>query len=128
MGSAGVDVVEESTEDVEDVELVILVAVVLVVVVMMVRGTCTIMFGVRMCVSEALVPVTSIVKFPEKAAALAVTVMIEVAMPFEIGVTGEPMETLIPAGALPSHDAVNATAELNPFRDLIVIVIDLFPP
>ena len=78
--------------------------------------------------SEPLAPVTSIVKFPEEAVEPAVTVRIDVAMPFETGVTGEPTDTLIPAGALPSHEAVSVTAELNPLMDLIVIVIDLFPP
>ena len=116
------DVVEESAEDVEDiedVELVTLITVVLlvlfVVVVLMVLVTCTIMSGVRICVSKPLVPVTRIVKFPGEALEPAVTIKIEVAVPPETGVTGEPIDVVMPAGALPSHEAVNATVELKLF-------------
>ena len=110
---------EESAEDIEDVELVTLIAVVLlvlfVVVVLIVLATCTIMSGVRMCVSEPLVPVTRIVKFPGEALEPAVTTKIEVAVPPETGVTGEPIDIVMFAGALPSHEAVNVTVELKPF-------------
>jgi len=128
-----VDVVEESAEDVEDiedVELVTLITVVLlvlfVVVVLIVLVTCTIMSGVRMCMSKPLVPVTRIVKFPGEALEPAVTIKIEVAVPPETGVTGEPIDVVMPAGALPSHEAVNVTVELKPFMGRIVIVTDLF--
>jgi len=111
--------VEENSEDAEDteeVELVTLIAVVLfVVVVLIVLVTCTIILGVRICVSEPLVPVTRIVKFPGEALEPAATVKIEVAVLFETGVTGEPINNVMFAGALPSHEAVNATDELKPF-------------
>ena len=114
------DVVEESTEDIEDVELVTFITVVLLVLfvvdVLIVLVTCTIMSGVRMCVSEPLVPVTRIVKFPGEALEPAVIVKIEVAVLPETGVRGEPIDIVMFAGALPSHEAVNVTAELKPFR------------
>jgi hypothetical protein len=111
--------VEESAEDVEDVEPVTVIAAVLFVLFVVAAPialvTCTIMSGVRMCTSEPLVPVTRIVKFPGEALGPAVTISIEVAAPPEIGVTGEPIDAVIPAGALPSHEAVNVTVELKPF-------------
>jgi hypothetical protein len=119
-GSAGVDVVEESVEDVEDIEdvelvtLIIVVLLVFVVVVLIMLVTCTIMSGVRICVSEPLVPVTRIVKVPGDALEPAVTIKIEVAVPPETGVTGEPIDVVMPAGALPSHEALNVTVELKP--------------
>ena len=103
---------EESTED---VELVTLTVVLFVVVVLIMLVTCTIMSGVRMCVSEPLAPITRIVKFPEEALEPAVIVKIEVAVPPETGVTGEPIDAVMFAGALPSHEAVNVTVELKPF-------------
>jgi len=113
------DVVEESAEDIEDVELVTFIAVVLlvlfVVVTLIALVTCTIMSGVRMCASEPLVPVTRIVKFPIDALEPAVIIKIEVAGAPKAGVTGEPIDILMLAGALPSHEAVKVTAELKPF-------------
>jgi len=111
--------VEENSEDAEDteeVELVTLITVVLfVVVVLIVLVTCTIISGVRTRVSEPLVPVTRSVKFPGEALDPAVMVRIEVAVLFETGITGEPIEAVMFAGALPSHEAVNVTDELKPF-------------
>jgi hypothetical protein len=114
------DVVEESAEDIEDVELVTFIAVVLlvlfVVVTLIALVTCTIMSGVRMCVSEPLVPVTRIVKFPGEALEPAVIIKTEVAGLPETGVTGDPIDIVMFTGALPSHEAVKVTAELKPFR------------
>ncbi|HKM79240.1 MAG TPA: hypothetical protein VJZ03_09190 [Candidatus Bathyarchaeia archaeon] len=105
----------EDAEDTEDVELVTLIAVLFVVVVLIMLVTCTIMSGVRMCMRAPLVPVTRIVKFPGEALEPAVTVKIEVAVPPEAGVTGEPIDVIMFAGALPSQEAVNVTVELKPF-------------
>lgn len=106
----------EENSDIEEVELVTLTAVVLfVVVVLIVLVTCTIISGVRTCVSELLVPVTRSVKFPGKAVDPAVIVSIEVAVLFETGITGEPIEAVMFAGALASHEAVKVTDELKPF-------------
>jgi len=125
-------VVEESTEDredVEDVEFVVLIAVVLVVaVVLILLVTCTIISGARICESDILVPVTRIVKFPGEALEPAVIAKIEVAVPFETGVTGEPIDVVMFAGALPSHEEVKVIDELKPFMGLIVIVTVLFAP
>ena len=107
--------VEENSEDTEDVELVTLITVVLFVVVVLMLVTCTIISGVRTCVSELLVPVTRSVKFPGKAVDPAVIVSIEVAVLFETGVTGEPIGAVMFAGALPSQEAVKVTDELKPF-------------
>ena len=79
-----------------------------------------------MCVSEPLVPVTRIVKFPAEALEPAVIIRIEVTVPPETGVTGEPIDTVMFAGALPSQEAVNVTVELKLFMGRIVIVTDLF--
>ncbi|MGO9643270.1 MAG: hypothetical protein ACLPY5_00835 [Candidatus Bathyarchaeia archaeon] len=117
---------EESNEDIEDVELKMLTVVLFVVVVLIVLVTCTIMSGVRMCVSEPLVPVTRIVKFPGAALEPAVIVKIEVDVPPETGVTGVPIDIVMFAGATPSHEAVNVTVELKLFMGRIVIVTDLF--
>ena len=45
-----------------------------------------------------------------------------------IGVTGDPMNMVAPAGAVPTQDADNVTAELNPSMDPTVIVAKLLPP
>jgi hypothetical protein len=51
-----------------------------------------------------------------------------VAVPLGIGVTGDPMNRVAPAGAVPTHDADNVTAELNPSMDPTVTVAKLLPP
>jgi len=44
-----------------------------------------------------------------------VIVKIEAVVLFETGITGEPIEAVMFAGALPSHEEVNVTDELKPF-------------
>jgi len=51
-----------------------------------------------------------------------------VAVPLGIGVTGDPMNSVAPAGAVPTQDADNVTAELNPSMDPTVTVAKLLPP
>ena len=75
--------------------------------------------------SGPLVAVTSIVKFPGEALEPAIIVKIDVAVAFEAGITGEPIDVVMFAGALPSHEAVSVTGELKPFIGLIIIVTDL---
>ena len=45
-----------------------------------------------------------------------------------IGVIGDPMNRVAPAGAVPTHDADNVTAELNPSMDPTVTVAKPLPP
>ena len=81
-----------------------------------------------MCVIELLVPVTLTVNVPVEAPELAVIVNGELAAVPGRGVIGDVTETVTPAGALPSHAADNVTAELNPLREVTVIVADPLPP
>jgi len=45
-----------------------------------------------------------------------------------VGVTGETRVRLTPAGALPTQDADNVTAELKPFREVTLIAATPVPP
>jgi hypothetical protein len=51
---------------------------------------------------------------PGVAVVFAVTINGDVAAPPEPGVTGEVIDARTPAGALPTHEEVNATVELKP--------------
>ena len=51
-----------------------------------------------------------------------------VPVPLTIGVIGDAMDRLTPAGAVPIHDADNVTAELNPFVETTVTVAEPLPP
>jgi hypothetical protein len=45
-----------------------------------------------------------------------------------MGVIGDVMNRLTPAGAVPTHEADNVTGELNPFMETTVIVAEPLPP
>jgi hypothetical protein len=45
-----------------------------------------------------------------------------------MGVTREVMTRLMPTGAVPTHDADNATDELNPSREPTITVAEPLPP
>jgi hypothetical protein len=68
-----------------------------------------------LCVSAPLVPVTANVKVPLEASDAKVTVRVEVAVPPEGGVTGPGRLIETPEGAVPNHEYVSVTGELNPF-------------
>jgi len=53
---------------------------------------------------------------PEIAVVFAVTINGDVAAPPEPDVTGEVIDTITPAGTLPTHEEVNVTVELKPLR------------
>jgi len=86
------------------------------------------MSGDRLWLREPLVPVKRIVKFPGDALELEVRINDEVAFPPEGGVTGDAIDTEIPAGAFPNHEGVKVTGELNPFSECTVIVTDPVNP
>jgi hypothetical protein len=67
-----------------------------------------------LCVSAPLVPVTASVKVPVEAPEVRVTVRVDVAVPPEGGVTGPGRLMETPEGAVPTHEYVSVTAELNP--------------
>jgi len=46
----------------------------------------------------------------------------------DMGVIGDVMNRVAPAGAVPTHAADNVTAELNPFMEPTVIVAEPLPP
>jgi hypothetical protein len=50
-----------------------------------------------------------------------------VAVPLGIGVIGDVMNRVAPAGAVPTHAADNVTAELNPFMEPRVTVAEPLP-
>jgi hypothetical protein len=52
----------------------------------------------------------------------------EVATPPATGVIGDAIARLAPAGAFPTQEGVNLTAELKPLMEFTVIVADPFPP
>ena len=52
----------------------------------------------------------------------------DVAIPPATGVIGDAIARLAPAGAFPTHEGVNVTAELKPLMELAVIVEDPLPP
>jgi hypothetical protein len=45
-----------------------------------------------------------------------------------VGVTGDARVRLTPAGTVPTHAADNVTAELNPFKEVTLIVATWLPP
>jgi hypothetical protein len=45
-----------------------------------------------------------------------------------VGVIGDVMNRLTPAGAVPNHDADNVTGELKPFMETTVTVAEPLPP
>jgi hypothetical protein len=51
-----------------------------------------------------------------------------VPVPVDIGVIGDAMNRLTPAGGVPIQDADNAMAELNPFMETTVTVAEPLPP
>jgi hypothetical protein len=51
-----------------------------------------------------------------------------VPVPFAIGVIGDAMNRLTPTGAVPTHDADNVTAALNPCMEPTVTVAEPLPP
>jgi hypothetical protein len=72
------------------------------------------------------VPVTFTVAVPETAVAEAVSVNVEVALPFAAGVTGLVEKAAVTPLGRPV--AVSVVAELKPFRLLMVIVLVPLPP
>jgi hypothetical protein len=77
---------------------------------------------------EPLVPVTRTENVPVEAKELAVIVKGALAGLPGRGVTGEATDKVSPDGAVPSHDVDNVTAELKPFKEFTVIVVDPIPP
>src|SRR5467141_481769 len=78
------------------------------------------------CVSAPEVPVTVTVAGPVVAVAEAVSVSVDVALPFAGGVTGLVENAAVTPLGRP--DALRVVAELKLFRLVIVIVLDPFPP
>jgi hypothetical protein len=101
--------------------------VVLLVVLLLVWSIWTPMSGVIVCIKEPLVPVTWTANVPVEALWDAEIVRIVVALP-DSGVTGDMEDKLTPEGTAPIHAADSATVELNPFRDITAIVVDLLSP
>lgn len=81
-----------------------------------------------LCVNEPLVPVTDRVKVPVEAEELTLTVSVEVAVPPEGGVTGPGSVMETPEGAVPAHEYVKVTAELNPFVEPMLTFDVPVPP
>ena len=79
-------------------------------------------------VSAPLVPMIDKVKDPKDDPEAALTVSVDVAVEPEGGVTGPGMFTLTPDGAEPTQELLNATAELKPFNEPIVMVDVLLAP
>jgi hypothetical protein len=81
---------------------------------------------VAVCVVEPEVPVMVTVAAPVVALAEAVSVNVEVTLPFAGGVTGlEENAAVTPLG---SPDALSVVAALNPFKLVIVMVLVPLPP
>jgi hypothetical protein len=81
---------------------------------------------VVLCVNDPKVPVTVIETVPIAADAEAVSVKVDVALPFAGGVTGfGENEAVTPLG---SPDALSVVAELNPLKLVTVIVLVPLPP
>src|SRR5467141_581435 len=73
------------------------------------------------CVSAPEVPVTVTVALPVVAPAAAVSVRVDVALPFAGGVTGLVENAAVTPPGKP--EALSVVAELNPFRLLMVMVL-----
>jgi len=84
-------------------------------------GGFTVSVTVVECVVDPEVPVIVTVAVPVVAVEEAVSVRVEVALPFAGGVTGfVENDAVTPLG---SPDALNVVAELKPFKLVIVIVL-----
>jgi len=79
-------------------------------------------------VSDPLVAVTLNVKVPTEAIELAMKVSGELAAPPDGGVIGDGSEKVTPAGAVPTHEAVNVTPDEKPLSEVAVIVAEPVPP
>jgi hypothetical protein len=95
-----------------------------------VKFGCADVFTVRLmvvvCVVEPDVPVIVTVAVPVVALEEAVSVNVDVALPFAGGVTGLVANAAVTPLGKP--DALSVVAELNPFKLVIVIVLVPFEP
>lgn len=73
-------------------------------------------------------PVIRSVKLPVEAVEVVVMAAGELPAPPGGGVIGDGKSNETPAGALPTHEAVNVTGELNPSSDVTIIVVDPLSP
>ena len=82
------------------------------------------MFGVRVCDNVPLVPCTWIVNVPIEAVGDALTVRRAVPVSLGIGVMGDAICKVAPAGEVPLQDGDNVTGDVNPSREITSTVID----
>ena len=82
------------------------------------------MFGVRECDNVPLVPSTWIVNSPIGAVGDALTVRRAVPVSLGIGVMGDAICKVAPAGEAPLHDGANVTGDVNPSTEITTTVVD----
>ena len=89
------------------------------------RQRATVIVTGMLLLSEPEVPISSIVVVPLGARREALQVMVTVAVPLAVGVTG--LAVAVADTLLGNSLTLNSTAELNPFTLVTVSVVDTFP-
>lgn len=131
LGETEVEVlIAELTELVtkEIVELLVLRVLVVSVAVLTAWSISTAMVGVRICDRVPLVPSTWTVNAPIEAVGDALTIRRVVLVSLGIGVIGDEICRVTPAGGVPLHDGDKVTGDMNPSRETMTTVVDALCP